>query len=365
MQNAGKSLTLAYLNGEKKPYERKKITQMKYHIDIKGAMQNNLKDINVRFPLQCLTVVTGVSGSGKSSLVGDILYPALNRHINENGELPGTFRGIEGDLEQIQRIEYVDQSPFGKSSRSNAVTALKIYDDIRKLLSEQQYAKINGYTPSYFSFNQEGGRCPECQGDGVVKISMQFMSDITMVCESCNGKRFKPDILEVRYREKNVDDILNMSVSEAMEFFGQDPDETAQRIVRRMQSLVDVGLSYIKLGQQSSTFSGGESQRLKLAYFLSLTAESSKKQNILFIFDEPTTGLHFYDINKLLMSFDRLLAKGHSIVVVEHNPIVIKAADHIIDLGPDAGDKGGELIFSGSVEDMIKHGKGFTAQYIR
>ena len=364
-KNAGKSLTLAYLNGEKKPYERKKITQMKYHIDIKGAMQNNLKDINVRFPLQCLTVVTGVSGSGKSSLVGDILYPALNRHINENGELPGTFRGIEGDLEQIQRIEYVDQSPFGKSSRSNAVTALKIYDDIRKLLSEQQYAKINGYTPSYFSFNQDGGRCPECQGDGVVKISMQFMSDITMVCESCNGKRFKPDILEVRYREKNVDDILNMSVSEAMEFFGQDPDETAQRIVRRMQSLVDVGLSYIKLGQQSSTFSGGESQRLKLAYFLSLTAESSKKQNILFIFDEPTTGLHFYDINKLLMSFDRLLAKGHSIVVVEHNPIVIKAADHIIDLGPDAGDKGGELIFSGSVEDMIKHGKGFTAQYIR
>lgn len=364
-QGAENSLTIAYLRGHKTPYKRKKIKHFPFHIDIRGAMQNNLKDINVRFPLQCLSVVTGVSGSGKSSLVGEILYPALHRRINESGELPGTFRKMEGDLDKIQRIEYVDQSPFGKSSRSNAVTALKIYDDIRKLLSEQQFAKINGFTPSHFSFNQEGGRCPECQGDGVIKISMQFMSDVVMVCESCEGKRFKPDILEVRYREKNVDDILNMSVREAIEFFAADKNELPQRIANRLQPLVDVGLSYIKLGQQSSTFSGGESQRLKLAYFLSSTGESNKKQNILFIFDEPTTGLHFYDIDKLLMSFDRLLAKGHSIVVVEHNPIVIQAADYLIDLGPEAGDKGGHLVFSGTIEEMLKKGKGLTAQYLR
>ena len=362
---SGKSLTLAYLSGERASYQRKHF-QSPYAITVKGAMQNNLKDIDVSFPLGCLTVVTGVSGSGKSSLVGDILYPALQRRISESGELPGTFRGLEGPVERITRVEYVDQSPFGKSSRSNAVTALKVYDDIRKLLSLQPYAKINGFTPSHFSFNQEGGRCPECQGDGFVRISMQFMSDVTMVCESCGGKRFKPDVLEVRYREKNVDDILNMSVEEAIAFFREDKDDLAQRIARRLQPLVDVGLSYIKLGQQSSTFSGGESQRLKLAYFLSITGdESEKKQHILFIFDEPTTGLHFFDIDKLLISFDRLLEKGHSIIVVEHNPIVIKSADYLIDLGPDAGDKGGELVFAGTVEEMLRSGKGFTADYLR
>ena len=362
---AGKSLTLDYLDGVRKPYSRHK-RESEHSLLIRGAMQNNLKDIDVRFPLDCLTVVTGVSGSGKSSLVGDILYPALRRRLEETGELPGTFRGLEGEWDRITRVEYVDQSPFGKSSRSNAVTALKVYDDIRKLLSQQPFAKINGFGPSHFSFNQEGGRCPECQGDGFVKISMQFMSDVTMVCESCGGKRFKPDILEVRYRGKNVDDILNLSVEEAIAFFGEDTDETARRIARRLQPLVDVGLSYIKLGQQSSTFSGGESQRLKLAYFLSITTdETSKRQRILFIFDEPTTGLHFYDIDKLLMSFDRLLDKGHSIVVVEHNPIVIKESDYIIDLGPDAGDKGGELVFEGRVEDLMAGGKGFTAEFLR
>ncbi|MBP5397809.1 MAG: excinuclease ABC subunit UvrA [Bacteroidales bacterium] len=363
-QRSPESLTLAYLSGERKPYERAKRVS-RHHLTVKGALQNNLKDITVDFPLDCLCVVSGVSGSGKSSLVGEILYPALNRKINEAGALPGTFRGLEGEVDRIDRVEYVDQSPFGKSSRSNAVTALKVYDDIRKLLTSQPLAKINGYTPSHFSFNQDGGRCPECQGDGVVRISMQFMSDVTMVCESCGGKRFKPDILEVRYRGKNVDDILNMSVSEAIAFFGEDSkDETARRIARRLQPLVDVGLSYIKLGQQSNSFSGGESQRLKLAYFLSMT-EDSRRERILFIFDEPTTGLHFYDIDKLLMSFDRLLEKGHSILVVEHNPIVLKSADWIIDLGPDAGDKGGQLVYAGTVEDMLRKGKGVTAEYLR
>ena len=258
-QDVKSSLTLKYLTGEKKRYTREKLSS-DYSITLKGAMEHNLKDINVRIPLSVMTVVTGVSGSGKSSLVGDILYPALYRRINETGPTPGTFRGLEGNLDRIDRVEYVDQSPFGKSSRSNAVTALKIYDDIRKLLSAQQYAKINGYTPSHFSFNMDGGRCPECQGDGFVKIGMQFMSDVTMVCEACGGKRFKPDILEVRFNEKNVDDILNMSVAEAISFFSASEDPTAQRIARRLRPLVDVGLSYIKLGQPNSTFSGGESQ---------------------------------------------------------------------------------------------------------
>ncbi|MCQ2142867.1 MAG: excinuclease ABC subunit UvrA [Bacteroidales bacterium] len=366
-EEAGESLTLDYLAGRRKRYVRKK-RPWTYSIEVKGAMEHNLKDVNVRFPLGVMTVVTGVSGSGKSSLVGDILYPALFRRINETGALPGTFRGLEGSLDRITRVEYVDQSPLGKSSRSNAVTALKIYDDIRKLLSEQQYAKLNGYTPSFFSFNTDGGRCPECQGDGVVKIGMQFMSDVTMECEACSGKRFKPDILEVRYEGMNVDDILGMSVSEAIDFFGSKNDPTAKRIARRLRPLVDVGLSYIKLGQSNSTFSGGESQRLKLASFLLMGEDnenSTKKNRILFIFDEPTTGLHFYDVEKLLASFDALLAKGHTIVVVEHNPDVIRSADWVIDLGPDAGDRGGEVVFAGTPEDLVKEGRTYTARYLR
>jgi len=363
----GQSLTLQYLTGVKQRYRRVK-RPWKYSIMLKGAMEHNLKDINVRFPLGVMTVVTGVSGSGKSSLVGDILYPAIFRHINDTGNAPGTFRSLEGDLGQVTQVEYVDQSPFGKSSRANAVTALKIYDDIRKLLSEQQYAKISGYTPSHFSFNIDGGRCPECQGDGFVKIGMQFMSDITMVCESCSGKRFKPDILEVRYHEKNVDDILNMTVEQAIAFFGSQTDSLALRIARRLQVLVDVGLSYIKLGQSNSDFSGGESQRLKLASFLLMGQDnenSSKPQKILFIFDEPTTGLHFYDVEKLLSSFDVLLSRGHSIVIVEHNADVIKAADWVIDLGPDAGDKGGELVFEGTPEQLVAKSDSWTARFLR
>jgi len=334
----------------------------RYSITVQGAMQNNLKDIDVQFPLNVFTVVSGVSGSGKSSLVGDILYPALHRRINETGDLPGTFKGLSGDLNRITRVEYVDQNPIGKSSRSNAVTYLKVYDDIRKLLSDQQYARINGYTPSFFSFNQEGGRCPECQGDGFVKIGMQFMADVTMVCESCGGKRFKPDILEVRYQGLNVDDILNLSVEQAIAFFGAQKDEAARNIAAKLQPLVDVGLGYIKLGQPSSTLSGGESQRIKLAYFLSLAAGG--RERILFIFDEPTTGLHFYDVEKLLKAFDVLIGKGHTVIVVEHNVDVIRSADWIIDLGPDAGDRGGEVVFAGMPEELKKRGNTFTAKYL-
>ncbi len=359
------SLTLQYLNGIRGRYVRQK-RKWTYSIDVEGAMEHNLKDIDVKFPLGVLTVVTGVSGSGKSSLVGDVLYPAIYRHINHAGAAPGTFRGLGGNLDRITHVEYVDQNPIGKSSRSNAVTYLKVYDDIRKLLSEQQFAKMNGFTPSHFSFNMDGGRCPECQGEGFVKIGMQFMADVSMVCEACGGRRFKPDILEVRYKGMNIDDILNMSVEEAISFFAAQEDPVAKRIAERLQPLIDVGLSYIKLGQSSSTLSGGESQRVKLAYFLSINevVPKTKSQKILFIFDEPTTGLHFYDVEKLLKSFDALLAKGHSIVVVEHNLDVIKAADWVIDLGPEAGDGGGYLVYAGTPEGLVSCKESYTARYL-
>lgn len=357
------SLTLQYLDGRPRYLRTKR--SWNYSIRVEGAMEHNLKDITVDFPLRTLTVVTGVSGSGKSSLVGDILYPALYRHFNESGDLPGTHRALGGSLDRISRVEYVDQNPIGKSTRSNPVTYLKVYDEIRKLLSDQQYAKINGYGPSYFSFNQEGGRCPECQGEGVVTIPMQFMSDVTMVCEECGGKRFKQDVLEVRYRERNIDDILNMSIEDAIAFFSQGKEDAAQNIARKLQPLVDVGLGYLKLGQSSSTLSGGESQRIKLAYFLSLSSENKKKEKIMFIFDEPTTGLHFFDVEKLLKAFDALLDAGHSLVVVEHNPDVIRSADWIIDLGPDAGQRGGEVVYTGTPEKMVEECDSFTAQYLR
>ncbi len=359
------SLTLQYIQGKRSRYVREK-HDWTYSVTVEGAMEHNLKNIDVKFPLGVLTVVTGVSGSGKSSLVGDILYPAMRRRINETGDLPGIFKKLSGNLDRITRIEYVDQNPIGKSSRSNAVTYLKVYDDIRKLLADQQYARINGYTPSFFSFNQDGGRCPECQGEGFVKIPMQFMADVTMVCEACGGKRFKPDILEVRYQGRNIDDILNMSVEEAIGFFGSQKDELAKQIASRLQPLVDVGLSYIKLGQSSSTLSGGESQRIKLAYFLSQSEESdsSRKERIMFLFDEPTTGLHFFDVEKLLKAFDVLIAKGHTVIVVEHNLDVIRAADWVIDMGPDAGDRGGEVVFAGTPEDLVRQGGTWTAKYL-
>ena len=346
-----KSLTLRYLKGQAEKYKREKRTA-NYFIELKGVMEHNLKGIDVKFPLGVLTVVSGVSGSGKSTLVGDVLYPALYRHINGSGDAPGAFKSLEGSLDRISAVEYVDQNPIGKSTRSNPVTYLKIYDLIRKLLSDQPLARLSGFGPSWFSFNQDGGRCPECQGEGVVTIPMQFMSDVTMVCEACGGKRFKPDILEVKYRGKNVDDILNMSVREAIEFFRSAPEREAGEIADKLQPLVDVGLDYLKLAQSSSTLSGGESQRIKLAYFLSMGKEKAGRGRTLFIFDEPTTGLHFHDVDKLLKSFDALLQMGHSILVVEHNPDVIKAADYLIDLGPDAGEKGGEIVYAGPPEDV-------------
>ena len=358
----GRSLTLQYLSGQKERFVREK-RPWQYSITVNGAMEHNLKDIDVRFPLGVLTVVTGVSGSGKSSLVGDILYPALYRRIHDAGDLPGTHRGLSGNLDRITRVEYVDQNPIGRSSRSNAVTYLKAYDGIRKLLASQQAAKIAGFTANHFSFNTDGGRCPECQGEGVVRIEMQFMADVEMVCEECGGKRFKPEILEVRYRGKNVDDILEMSVDEALRFFSEGPEDEAHAVAALLQPLQDVGLGYLKLGQSSSTLSGGESQRIKLAYFLSLSRAKSKTEHILFLFDEPTTGLHFSDVEKLLLSFDALLASGHSLVVVEHNLDVIRAADWVIDLGPDAGDRGGEVVFAGTPE-QLKQADTFTARYL-
>ena len=346
------SLTLDYMSGRRNVSLPPRRRESKYSIVVSGARENNLKNIDVRFPLRCLTVVTGVSGSGKSSLVGDILYPALYRHINQIGGKPGVFRSLGGDLNKISQVEFVDQNPIGKSSRSNPATYLKIYDEIRKLYSEQPYAKLNGYGHSHFSFNIDGGRCPECLGEGVIHIPMQFMADVEMVCETCGGKRFKSDILEVKYHGKDINDVLNMSVEEAMEFFGSKDDPRARRIAEKLQPLMDVGLSYVSLGQSSSSLSGGESQRIKLASFLSKDFEA--QGSILFIFDEPTTGLHFYDIEKLLGAFKALLDKGHSLIVVEHNTDIIKAADWIIDLGPDAGADGGQVVFEGTVQDLMK-----------
>ena len=322
-------------------------------------MEHNLKDIDVKIPLGVLTVITGVSGSGKSSLVSDILYPALSRHFNIVGDKPGAFRELGGDLKLLSGVEYVDQNPIGKSSRSNPVTYLKIYDDIRRLFSEQPYAKLNNYTPSSFSFNIDGGRCPQCLGDGYITIPMQFMADVTMVCEECGGKRFKSDLLEVRYQGKNISDVLDMSVSEAIEFFSHREEAIALRIARSLQILERVGLGYLKLGQSSSTLSGGESQRVKLAQFLS---KENGTGGTLFIFDEPTTGLHLHDIKNLISSINALIERGNSVVVVEHNVEVMRSADWIIDMGPDGGDQGGRVVFAGKVADLAKLPDNYTAE---
>ena len=360
-EDVSRSLTLQYLTGARQRISRKK-RSWNYSVNVEGAMEHNLKGIDVSFPLGVLTVVSGVSGSGKSSLVGDILYPALFRRLNETGQQPGAFRKLSGNIDRISAVEYVDQNPIGRSSRSNAVTYLKVYDDIRKLFSEQQFARMNGFTPSFFSFNQDGGRCSECQGEGYVHIGMQFMADVTMLCEACGGKRFKPEILEVRYKGKNIDDVLNMSVEEAMDFFSSQPEPAARTIAAKLQPLADVGLSYIKLGQSSSTLSGGESQRIKLAYFLSMTDSTAKK--IMFIFDEPTTGLHFHDVEKLVKAFDSLLDRGHTVVVVEHNLDVIRCADWLIELGPGAGDEGGSLVFAGTPEELARKKDTATSAYL-
>ncbi len=361
LEKKPESLTTKYLTGIEKieiPKQRRKWTNS---IEIIGARENNLKNVRVRFPLNTITVVTGVSGSGKSSLVTKILTPALTKILGGYGERTGHHDAILGDYKMLEAIEFIDQNPIGKSSRSNPVTYLKAYDEIRKLYSEQQGAKIQGLKPSHFSFNVDGGRCDECQGEGTIKVEMQFLADVYLVCESCGGKRFKEDILDVHYHDQNIDEILNMTVNQAIELFKNGKSSTEKKITKRLQPLQDVGLGYIKLGQSSSTLSGGESQRVKLASFLA----REKDVPTLFVFDEPTTGLHFHDIRKLLDSFNALIARGHSIIIIEHNLEVIKSADWIIDLGPEGGDKGGNLVFEGSPEDMIQFSKSYTAEALK
>jgi len=361
MKTAGNSWTAKYLTGREKievPARRK---QWNNSITVKGARENNLKDITVTFPLNVFTVVTGVSGSGKSSLIKRILFPSMVKLTGEYGEKTGEFDTLEGDMNLVQHVEFVDQDPLGKSTRSNPVTYSKAYDDIRKLFADQQLSKINGFTASHFSFNIDGGRCEECEGEGVIKVEMQFMSDIELVCESCNGRRFKDEVLEVTYQGKNIHDILELSIDEGIEFFGISKSGVDKRIVEKLKPMQDVGLGYVKLGQPSSTLSGGESQRIKLASFLS--GENSLKPT-LFIFDEPTTGLHFHDIKKLLKAFNELIIKGHTVIVIEHNMDVIKTADWIIDLGPEGGDKGGSLVFAGTPEDLAKCKESHTGKYL-
>lgn len=338
------SLTLDYLGGLKKMPYKKRPRSWKNSIVISGCMEHNLKNIAAEFPLGILTVVTGVSGSGKSTLVGDTLYPALLRHFNMSGNKPGAYKELSGNLNTLSSVVYIDQNPIGKSARSNPVTYLKIYDDIRKIFSDQPYAKLNGYGHSHFSFNIDGGRCPQCLGEGTITVPMQFMADVTVVCDECGGKRFKPDILEVRYHGKNINDILNMSVDEAIGFFASQNESGAKRVAQKLKVLESVGLGYVQLGQSSNTLSGGESQRIKLASFLS----KENNGHTLFIFDEPTTGLHFHDIEKLLKAFDALIERGNSIIVVEHNQDIINNADHIIELGPEGGENGGTIIYAGA-----------------
>ncbi|MFC2098394.1 excinuclease ABC subunit UvrA [Bacteroidota bacterium] len=356
------SLTAKYLLDLERIEVAGKRRKWNNYIEILGARQNNLKGIQVRFPLNIMTVVTGVSGSGKSSLVKDILYPAVLKKFGAHRDKPGDHDLLQGDFNMLDGVEMVDQNPIGKSSRSNPVTYLKAYDEIRKLYSEQQASLIQGFKASHFSFNIDGGRCEECQGEGVIKVEMQFMADVYLLCDSCHGKRFKDDILEVRYRDKNIHDVLECTVNEAIEFFGKEGGRTLERrIIERLKPLADVGLGYIKLGQSSSTLSGGESQRVKLASFLS--REGSGK-NLLFLFDEPTTGLHFHDIRKLLDAFNELIAKGHTLVIIEHNLEIIKSADWILDLGPEGGELGGELIFAGTPENLVKEKSSHTGLFL-
>lgn len=326
-------------------------------IEIKGCRMNNLKGLDAKIPLNVMTVVTGVSGSGKSSLIKGTLYPALKRRMDEVADLPGEFSSLTGDVDQIKHIEFVDQNPIGKSSRSTPATYVKAYDEIRKLFSEQQLAKQLGFTPQYFSFNADGGRCEECKGAGEITIEMQFMADLVLECEECHGKRFKREVLDVTFDGKNIHDVLNMTVSDAIGFFKV---HKRKAIVARLQPLEDVGLGYIKLGQSSSTLSGGESQRVKLAYFIG----QERQEPSLFIFDEPTTGLHFHDIKRLLKAFDALILKGHSVLVIEHNMEVIKCADYILDIGPDGGEKGGKLVASGTPEEIVKCKDSLTGKYL-
>ena len=360
---APRSLTADYLTGRRGIPVPESPRGWSRSIVVKGARENNLRNIDVRIPLGAMTCITGVSGSGKSSLAKGILYPALRRMLYDTGVKPGDFDGIEGDVQLLKSVEMVDQNPIGKSTRSNPVTYIKAYDEIRKLFSDQPYAQHNGLGPAAFSFNVAGGRCEECQGEGVIKVSMQFMADVELVCEACGGKRFRDEVLEVRYRDRSIYDVLEMTVDDAIAFFGEEASNaTCRRIVERLQPLQDVGLGYIKLGQSSSTLSGGESQRIKLASFLS---KESTAGNVMFIFDEPTTGLHFHDISKLLAAFNALIEKGHTIVVVEHNMEIIKCADWVVDLGPEAGSEGGRIVFEGTPRELEQCPASHTGAFLR
>lgn len=355
------SFTLKYLLGEEKidvPQQRRKWNN---YIEVLGARENNLKGIDVKFPLNVMTVVTGVSGSGKSSLVRNVFYAALKKHYGGIADRTGQFGALKGSMQLAKDVEFVDQNPIGKSSRSNPVTYIKAYDEIRKLFADQQLSKQMGYTASHFSFNTEGGRCEECQGEGTVTVEMQFMADLVLECEHCHGKRFKQDILEVNYQGASIFDVLEMTVNQAIEFFSSHTGNTEKKIVKRLKPLQDVGIGYVKLGQSSSTLSGGESQRVKLASFLA----NEKPEPTIFIFDEPTTGLHFHDIKTLLKAFDALIAKGHTLLIIEHNPEVIKCADHIIDIGPEGGDQGGHLVFEGTPEDITNCESSYTGKFLK
>lgn len=353
-----RSHTVRYLTGQEKIETPAQYRPWTHYLEIKGARANNLKGIDVKFPLNVMTVVTGVSGSGKSTLVRDILYRAVKREMDEVTDRPGEFLKLEGDLDRIKNIEFIDQNPIGKSSRSNPVTYVKAYDEIRKLFAAQPLAQQMGFSSGYFSFNTEGGRCEECKGEGTVTVEMQFMADLVLECESCHGKRFKNDVLEVKFEGKNIYDILNMTVNQAIEFF---TEHGQTKIAKKMQSLQDVGLGYIKLGQSSSTLSGGENQRVKLAYYLG----QEKVDPTLFIFDEPTTGLHFHDIKRLLQAFNALIQRGHTLIIIEHNMDVIKCADYIIDLGPEGGDKGGNLVVCGNPREVAACTESYTGQFLK
>ncbi|WP_318344846.1 excinuclease ABC subunit UvrA [Flagellimonas baculiformis] len=353
------SLTAAYLNGTLEIAVPKERRNSKHYIQIRGARENNLKNIDVTFPLNVLTVITGVSGSGKSTLVKKILYPTILQAVGGYGEKAGQFTSVEGKYSHIKHVEFVDQNPIGRSSRSNPVTYIKAYDDIRNLFASQKLSKLRGYQAKHFSFNVDGGRCEKCKGEGEITVEMQFMADVHLECDVCNGKRFKKDILEVQFEGKNIDDILNMTIDDAIAHFEAHRQE---KVVSKLQPLQDVGLGYVTLGQSSSTLSGGEAQRIKLASFL---VKGNTKEKALFIFDEPTTGLHFHDIKKLLKSFDELIAKGHSIIVIEHNIELIKCADYIIDLGPEGGEDGGHLIAEGTPEEIVQNKDSHTAKYLR
>jgi len=355
------SYTVRYLNGEEHIEIPKQRRKWNNYIEVLGARQNNLKNIDVKFPLNAMTVVTGVSGSGKSSLVKDVFYNALQRHYKGSSENIVQFSGLSGDLNLIKHVEMVDQNPIGKSSRSNPVTYIKAYDEIRKLFAEQALAKQMHFTPAFFSFNVEGGRCEECKGEGTILVEMQFMADISLECDVCKGKRFKQDVLDVLYNGVSIYDVLEMTIDQAIEFFGKGKGSTEKKIVKRLKPLQDVGLGYVKLGQASSTLSGGENQRVKLAYYLG----EEKSEPTMFIFDEPTTGLHFHDIKTLLSAFDSLIERGHTIIIIEHNMDVVKVADHIIDIGPEGGNEGGNVVCSGTPEDILKCKKSYTAEFLK